>query len=102
MSEKVSHTPGEWTAEPCNHGGMLVRRGDPLRHPQHSLQIVPTADALLIAAAPDLLAALQELVRINIEHNEATSRVIGRPVLWKDYYLDMARAAIAKAMGETP
>lgn len=58
----MSHTPGPWRLEPCSHGGLILRRGDdngPLmsRHPQGGLQIVPEADARLIAAAPDLLEA---------------------------------------------
>ena len=43
------------------------------------------ADAALIAAAPDLLAALKEVVRISDRKHDA----------W-----DTARAAIAKATGE--
>lgn len=55
------------------------------------------ANACLIAAAPDLYAALSALVQINEEHNEAVAAVIGRPVGWKDSELDAARAALKKA-----
>ena len=58
-------------------------------------------DARLIAAAPDLLDALQKLVDINTKHNEAINAVIQAPVGWKDSYLDDARAAIKKAIGES-
>jgi len=43
---------------------MLLQRGKSedgrFSHPQHSIQIVPTEDAYLMAAAPDLLAALRD------------------------------------------
>jgi hypothetical protein len=58
------HTPGPWTVNECSHGGGLLRRGDqvgPGTHPQSSLQVTPMADAVLISAAPDLLAALREI-----------------------------------------
>jgi hypothetical protein len=55
------------------------------------------ANACLIAAAPELLEALSELVKVNVEHNEAIARITGAPTGWKDSYLDAARAAIAKA-----
>jgi len=57
------------------------------------------ANARLIATSPDLLEALKGLVRINEQHNEAISKIIGRPFGWKDEYLTAARAAIAKAEG---
>jgi len=54
------------------------------------------ANARLIAAAPDLLAALEESLR----EVEAFTKRTGIPqfVGW----IDKARAAIAKAKGETP
>jgi len=52
-------------------------------------------------AAPALLAALEDLVRINVQHNEAVEKVIGTQVGWKDNYLDAARAAIAQVRGES-
>lgn len=50
-------------------------------------------------SVPDLLAALEGLVKVNEEHNASVETVIGRPLNWKDTYLDAARAAIAKARG---
>ena len=48
-----------------------------------------------------LIKALEGLVKINEEHNAAMSSVIGKPVGWKDSYLDAARAAFA-AVREKP
>lgn len=55
----------------------------------------------VVRAAPDLYQALSELVRINEEHNAAVAAITGRPVGWKDTYLDRARAALTKARGES-
>lgn len=41
-----------------------------------------------------LRAALAALVRINEEHNEAVTAITGRPLRWKDDYLNAARAAL--------
>lgn len=49
------------------------------------------ANARLIAAAPDLLAALRGLVKVN--------EIIGKTLNWKDDYLEVARAALAAATG---
>lgn len=59
------------------------------------------ADRDLIAAAPDLLEALQELVIANEQWNASVEDIVGRPPNWADGYLDKARAAISKALGET-
>ena len=58
------------------------------------------ATATLAQSAPELLEALEELVRINEQHNAAIQSVTGKPAGWKDDYLNQARAAIAKARGE--
>ena len=92
MSE---HTPGPWIAEYISHTGWVVRWDNPesricsLRwiggpHPPEVDKIVE-ADARLIAAAPDLLAACKEA--------EQKFRV--ETEIYK-----MLVAAIAKAEGE--
>jgi hypothetical protein len=91
------HTPGPWTLGPCSHGGLLVRRGASVgrgAHPQHSLQIVPEADAHLIAAAPELLAALKELRASWAWEEFAASFSIAA-------LLERADKAIAKAEGRS-
>ena len=91
MSEK--HTPGPWTVERYVDGDSLVIHsndenrvcfmatpgswGDPAKI---------EADARLIAAAPELLAALCEVAVLG-----SGKCVIGKPLA------DMVRAAIAKA-----
>ena len=59
-----------------------------------------TNDAHLMAAAPDLLEALDALVKINEDHNNSIQGVIGTPPGWNDSYLDAARKALAKARGQ--
>jgi|SRR5271157_2821578 len=51
--KNLLHTPGPWTLLDCANGGKIVRRDEAYQN-----QIVPTADAYLIASAPDLLEAL--------------------------------------------
>jgi hypothetical protein len=53
------------------------------------------ANARLIAAAPDLLEALQEMVSIVAIHQDATNTKFA----WAE--MEVANAAIAKATGET-
>ena len=67
------HTPGPWTFETWQFRGHMTK-----------------ADAALIAAAPDLLAALRMI---------ATYCESSRPVLTKAELGKIARAAIAKAEG---
>lgn len=59
-----------------------------------------TNDAHLMAAAPDLLEALDALVKINEDHNNSIQGVIGTPPGWNDSYLDAARKALSKARGQ--
>ena len=51
----MSYTKGEWKLEDCPAGGKLLVR----KSPQSHLQIIPTEDAHLIAAAPDMYEALK-------------------------------------------
>jgi len=86
------HTPGPWERVDCAVGyavhpvgntmGIFGRVCDDDR--------LTRGDADLIAAAPDLLAALKELLDAPIDGGMSTSDAI-----------DNARAAIAKAEGRT-
>lgn len=77
-----AHTPGPWVA----NGSAIEDR--PKRGPTTVIAygVEAAADAHLIAAAPDLLAALKKADRAP----------------WGDYsWIDEARAAIAKAEGKS-
>lgn len=105
------HTPGPWSYCGINRGGCicgLVFGGEfaiattSMCHDEELRGHEPDLDerkanARLIAAAPDLLKALVDLVEINVQHNNACEAVIGRPVGWKDDYLNSAREAIKAA-----
>lgn len=92
---KTKHTPGPWEvkAGSWDHEGCV-------RYSLSGITDLKAADARLISAAPEMFEALQDLVRINEEHNQSFIDVIGKPLNWKDEYLDSARAAIRKALGE--
>ena len=99
MSGEMKHTPGPWTTiagsvftesdSPCYeivHGNHLTRSGTEEQR---------MADARLIAAAPELLKALEGILAdvssYGLAHPEG-----GR---FECDHLDSARAAIAKAKG---
>lgn len=90
----LKHTPGPWSVEQAHEGGGLVARPGCA---QFSLQIVPLADAHLIAAAPELLAACQLLIE---QYDAVPEFTMGGKLTNKPF--TMARAAIAKATGVTP
>lgn len=91
----TQHTPGPWKAHPTG----LARSGLPEYQIHWSdigecvAEVVHgTADAQLIAAAPDLLEALKDVMRV--WHGETTSTSEDWDAAQK------ARAAIAKATGD--
>lgn len=100
-------TAAKHTAEPWTTNGSIVRTVDGNNMTDRKIATVhgdfgeaeKIANARLIAAAPDLLTALRDLVEVNENHNESIAKIIGKPLTWKDDYLDAARAAIAKAEG---
>ena len=84
------HTPGPWAYE--NYGGTLHVFLDNEGGTPSICKLVGNdkdANARLIAAAPDLLEALQNLLKVH-EGEGGTQYHAG----------DIARAAIAKAKGE--
>lgn len=100
----AKHTPGPWEVEEydgymgydCMSGGMRCAPMvvlDASDYPEHPDRDTPPermlADAHLISSTPDLLEALSNLV------NQADSHGL-EGVFW-----DQARAAIAKAYGES-
>lgn len=95
------HTPGPWRISPS--GGLIQQvNGGPLncvcRGFGRDDESFPNwqANARLIAAAPELLAALQAIVGLNIEQDGATCD-------WTEliFAIASARAAVAKATGQT-
>jgi hypothetical protein len=95
---KPKHTPGPWLVRPiCDHDVIdIIKEGF---GPGDAIAVISAwgdperiADAHLIAAAPDLLKALEA---IN-SHWEA-GNFSRKPELWEPM-----RAAIAKAKGEQP
>lgn len=82
MSEKVKHTPGPWSLK-GNHPWMVEC---PSNFPGAKGKVAEVGylpNARLIAAAPDLLAALQAVVRVADRKTDE---------------FDLAHAAIKKAM----
>lgn len=92
---QTTHTPGPWQYSPCEitgrysiyHNGPVAYCGDTTASPGDG-----EANARLIAAAPELLAALVALVgeadlgEVDLDDDDRAK-------------LDVARAAIAKATG---
>ena len=107
MSKKTKHTLGPWIVDDDNEGTVFILMGTAINcswryEPQHKIVVVEemedgvqlaeaSANARLIAAAPDLLAVLKEVA----ESSE----------YWSEYDVplgihDRIAAAIAKAEGE--
>jgi hypothetical protein len=105
QSSRTTHTPGPWTwagITSCDPVGPDAGNGYYCVAPESNKTTVvcniingPTANARLIAAAPELLAALRDIVECgNIDCG----------AYWKVDAADIAkaRAAIAKAKGALP
>ena len=100
----MSHTPGPWEFVPKltaseNHRGFFIRAEKPTKNGKWALAEVQPGDedgnlgranARLIAAAPDLLEAL-ELIAKGYDEGQSLSGT---------NCADIARAAIAKATGK--
>jgi len=87
------HTPGPWRYEEFGPNVIIKATKNPMLSVVHSLyqesREQTEANAHLIAAAPELLEALENLLKVH-EGEGGTQYHAG----------DMARAAIAKAKGE--
>lgn len=100
MSTK--HTPGPWRAVDTRDGG--GQWGAVYAGPNCICGGMREADARLIAAAPELLAALERLTSYAADiHSESDDGVLTpmrdeHPGAWR--MIDAARAALAKAKGE--
>ncbi len=107
MSEKVTHTPGPWPMQPTGDGKRIVI-GRGLVEGPNGYEVAEVysddcpydlaeANARLIAAAPDLLAALKDAERIlsYFADGETSFSGPGTPKTVRD----AARAALTKAEG---
>lgn len=93
MNNQTKHTPGPWTATKCAMSRDEWRISNPEAWPIFTVlcgRPEARANAHLIAAAPDLLAALIKLERVESSPHSETVRYLAR---------EQARAAIAKAEG---
>lgn len=92
------HTPGPWTTGGELHGFWAVEDGNGRVICQLNGNFTPEANAMLIAAAPDLLALLEEAVKYMSCDNELDEPE--RDLCDNDCLFCLARAAIARAKGE--
>lgn len=94
----MTYAPGTWTARgltiSTNYGGGKSHKVADARQPLFTPEC-QHANARLIAAAPDLLAALEALMRW-----ETCDLDVESAATLMDEVCSMARAAIAKAKGE--
>ena len=92
-----AYTPGPWIATPDPYS---MRDGDYMigreGHKPDEVAVCSKRDASLIAAAPELLSALNAAHMALIGYLPAHSNSV------TDAAIESARAAIAKATGETP
>lgn len=94
------HTPGPWVARKTGGAGWPEQRGFAIYFNEAQEQVVDfvyeEADARLIAAAPELLEALEHIREYwNRDHNDQAMS----DALWR--IIDTADEAIAKAKGES-
>lgn len=99
--ENAAHTPGPWMVEPlgsdcfevkCECGYFIATCHDGVRGDRNA-----DVNARLIAAAPDLLAALQEMYEAASDSDSCHYGTLSTTFLRK-----IAHAAIVKATGEEP
>lgn len=107
-AEKAKHTPGPWVVGRAlqHNARAVIGDGDSV------VAILPgewndctyvEADALLIAAAPELLEALQALLSADVYADNEGLISIERPDTESgERAVAIAHAAIAKATGATP
>lgn len=106
MSESNKFAPGPWNNMPKTEYVPICKQDEAglalgfINSTNLERTAEGKANAYLIAAAPDLLEALDALVKINEDHNNSIQGVIGTPPGWSDSYLDAARKALAKARGQ--
>ena len=86
MTSNTDHTPGPWTCDGCEVYGSGIQVGSIYPAVTADEEMMVEANANLIAAAPELLAALQTFV------DDPQS-------YWMEHLWDFAREAVDKATG---
>lgn len=98
----MTHTPGPWRVA-VSHSRVIQAEGRRIAT-AHSHTTQPAAEgdanARLIAAAPDLLAALESMMNVEAAARIGSESFALRGFDWK-YHFDKARAAIKAATGDT-
>lgn len=104
MKTENQFTPGPWQVDDCRdaHGFTTIRRADRTPHGNLKEQPISTVfedgDASLISAAPDLLAALENLLS---EFKSRTALIESCDMdPDEESAMDAAEEAIAKARGQ--
>lgn len=106
IPQEVLHTPGPWVAQEFLVSGSPTCSANVVcEFPQGCAvksRVFWEANARLIAAAPDLLDALQNLVADILDYERINNLAPspGKDDCWQS--VTRARAAIAKATGGTP
>ena len=99
----MAHTPGPWTfhrSEKSCFGEIVDAQADPIGFCTYGGDAEAAANGRLMASAPELLAALEVIVKEITAWNSAVELIIGRQPSETWQGLLDARAAIAKATGE--
>lgn len=102
----AKHTPGPWTHRQAYTTGepveQVIQRGTEVLSSVHDLgndrRDEHDANARLIAAAPELLEALETIADVPLKGEEGAGRGLDRHDA--SGFIRIARAAIAKATGE--
>jgi hypothetical protein len=96
----TKHTPGPWTQYRDSRGNVRIQgnvQGGPVAFIEEMNNTGGTeqdhANARLIAAAPDLLAACQEIIDGMVDGKNSTNKNVTM------YAIQMVKSAIAKATG---
>ena len=109
MTQEAEYTPGPWVHYDDSADGKTNRHeiaafGKTICHIYHSVPEQDKANARLIAAAPELLEALELMLKPAIkclEANGATKANNGVTLTYSVRQIENYRAAIAKARGQS-
>lgn len=92
--QKISHTPGPWFAGTGWVGAGEIKEGRVVCRVDNFPYAASEANLQLIAAAPELLAALETCLQALIVHDQYAEYD------WHNKQIGQATAAIRKAKGE--